>query len=224
MISRTAFRKKSLIYSSRGPQYANRRVAWSRLNAKECIQKKLRPEIEYPTCESLFRCLLIAGDAEIAPLIAKMTFINKSTKLREILRRFVDLNGALKGASEQKVQQLRKPLQDKPIFPILENRAGDHQSEFDDLSSLGPLEHVADVTTWFIADRVYLRESFRGVVPLLAFPVEELDSMENLFQFWNLDSRRLSRLVETKSGPYGMVSLHADYTAFLRDRAGFIKP
>jgi len=68
-----------------------------------------------------------------------------------------------------------------------------------------------------------LRESFYGKVPLLAFSIEDLESMEDLFSCLRVEDRILSKLVECTTGPKGRVTLHRSYTASLSAKKIFIK-
>jgi hypothetical protein len=80
-----------------------------------------------------------------------------------------------------------------------------------------------DDTTWYIADRPLIRESFIGRVPLLAFSIEEFSQLNDLFRLLRLDNRILSTQVKSAMQIGGRVSTHLAYTASLRSKVPFIK-
>lgn len=212
ILSRHAFRHKRLICTPSKHLTAKGLFPW--YTSYECKVKKIDIEPEFPGCEYLFRCLLMTGDEEIRSLVFTAKQINRYTSLLEIARLFRNLNTALKRSNPKKAERVLEPLANMSIFPIV-NTGGD--LPFDQLAPVG------DHTSWFIADREHLRRSFVGRAPLLAFSMEELGAMDDLFEILRIDSRKLSKLVKSETIHQGMTSLNRPYTKFLRDRVGFMK-
>lgn len=182
------------------------------MNMKECISRDIVIESDYPSCSYLFRCLLSPGGNPIAPIVAAATLITSSSKLEDISRLFRDVSKALRDVNTSKAAQLLRPLQNRSIFPI--TNGGKHS--YDDLLSVHN-------TSWFIADRPFIRESFHGKMPLLALPIEDLPALGDLFRVLRLDSRILSKLTTSQTRPKGRVTTHWAYTASLRAKSPFIK-
>ena len=180
---------------------------------KECISRNIVIESDYPSSSYLFRCLLSPRGDPIAPIVAAATLITTSSKLEDISRLFRDVSKALKNVNTSKAAQLLRPLQRRLIFPITTG-SGNHG--FDNLLSLQD-------TSWFIADRPLIRESFHGKVPLLALPIEDLATLKDLFSVLRLDNRLLSKVVTSQTHPKGRVTTHWAYTASLRAKSPFLK-
>lgn len=208
-----AFRERDvvLISSHSQPRISTASVLWT--NMQDCVSKGLNIELEYPSSAYLFRCLKCPGGDPIAAIIATATLITTSSRLEAISRFFRDVSGALNGVNTSKAAQLLRPLQAKPIFPIT-NGAGER--EYDTLLDL---HH----TGWFIADRPPIRESMHGKLPLLALPVSDLPSLEDLIRVLRLDARLLSEQVTCRTEPKGRISTHWAYTNSLRERSPFMK-
>jgi hypothetical protein len=180
---------------------------------KECISREIAIGSEYPSSSYLFRCLISPKGDPIAPIVATASFITSSTKLEDISRLFRNVNTELKDVNASKAAQLLKPLQNKSIFPITNG-----------LGKRG-YDSLLDVhnTTWFIADRPLLRESFHGKVPLLALPIEDIPALEDMFRVLRLDGRLLSKRTTTRTQVKGRAAMHWAYTSSLREKSPFIK-
>ena len=179
----------------------------------ECVSKDISIESDYPISTYLFRCLLSPIGDPIAPIVASATLITSTSKLKDISRLFRKISKALKDVNASKAAQLLRPLQNRWIFPVTTSR-GKHG--YDDLLS------VQDAS-WFIADRISIRESFHGKIPLLALPIEDLAALTNFFRVLRLDTRFLSKLVTTQTHPKGQVTTHWAYTASFRAKSPFLK-
>ena len=183
------------------------------MNMEECISRGIVIESDYPSSSYLFRCLLSPRGDPIAPIVAAATLTTSSSKLEDISRLFRDVSKALKNVNTSKAAQLLRPLQNGSIFPITN---GDGKHSYDDLLGVHN-------TSWFIADRPLIRESFHGKIPLLALPIEDLPMLEDLFRVLRLDNRMLSKLTTSRTHPKGRVTTHWAYTASLRAKSPFIK-
>jgi hypothetical protein len=180
---------------------------------KECISMDITTESEYPSSSYLFRCLISPGGDPIAPIIATATLITSSTKLEDISRLFCDVSTALKDVKTSEAAQLLKPLQEKSIFPITNGLAKRGYDKLLDVHN----------TSWYIADRPLIRESFLGRLPLLALPIEDLFALEDLFRVLRLDNRILSKLATSRTQKRGRTTTDWAYTSSLRKKSPFIK-
>ena len=182
-------------------------------NMKDCLSRDITIESEYPSSSYLFRCLRSPSGDPIAPIVATATLITSSSKLGDISRLFRDISTALRDVTTSKAAQLLRPLQKRSVFPITN---GPGKRGYDDLLDVHN-------TSWFIADRPLIRESFHGKLPLLAVPIEDLPALKDLFRVLRLDGRILSKLATSCTHPQGRVTTHWTYTASLRAKSPFIK-
>ena len=210
MITRSAFEEEELIYLNSKSSKDHQPIRWVTIDG--CVRRKLDPKLEYPQSENLFQCLLSNGSLEVHSLVTKATMINRSYKLPAIVAIFSELNEALEGLSPSRAARALKPLHSKRILPVTKNR---NSASYDGVVSMKD-------TSWFIADRPHLRESFFGKVPLLAFSVNELDAMKDFMKGMLLNPRRLSTTTCCRTTPKGPLKYIESLTHFVRARAGFI--
>ncbi|KAI9146907.1 alcohol dehydrogenase [Paramyrothecium foliicola] len=205
------FRDKDLIYL---PSVQKTKFSFPWYPARECVGQIDRVENLYPSCKILFRSLLIAGEGSLGPAVTKATLINEETKIDEIVEIFQQLNDAVKVVSSKRAKQALKRLTNSRIFPVLFKKKQKTGYEF--------LDTLTKSSTWFLGDREHLADSFQGLVPLLAFTSEQINSMQAMFK--HLEHLRwLSEIVETSAHPAGLITLRPDYTNFLRSRSVFIE-
>lgn len=202
---RAAFHERDIIFIHSKSQ------RW--MNINECISRNITIESEYPSSSYLFRCLISPSGDPIALIVATATLITSSTKLEDISRLFRDVSAALKDVNISKAAQLLRPLQDKSIFPITNGLAKRGYDKLLDVHN----------TSWYIADRPLIRESFLGKLPLLAVPIEDLSALEDLFRVLRLDGRLLSKLATSRTQERGRTTTHWNYTISLRKKSPFIK-
>lgn len=207
---RDAFDQHKLIYLQRKPQSLPFSARW--FSAQECIDKQADIYAEYPACKYLFRCLLHTDYGSIDHLVTKATAIKVSHKLADISDTFKKLSNAIENISNNRATKSLKFFRTRPLFPITSKQKHQH----DHLLML-------DDTSWFIADRAHLKDSFEGKLPLLAFSIEDLDQMKHLISFLGLDDRRLSNLVQIVTGLKGLITDQPLYTQSLRAKSGFLK-
>ena len=170
-------------------------------------------EAEYPTCKVLLRSLLIAEDGALAPVVASATFISESMKLCDISQICRELNQGIQGLSRKNALNTIRPLISHPMFPVINSQ---REYGFDYLAQ------VSD-TTVYIADRNDLSDSFRGIVPLLAFAREDLLEMQELLSIMKVKWPRLQEIVRSETRPRGRKSVHYDYTAYLKARSNYLR-
>lgn len=183
------------------------------VSTKECVQRCLDLESEYPQAANLFQFLLSSGKGEIGALINAASLITRSTKLSQIAEHFARISRQLQKMNLKKSKEAVKLLVKRPLFPIIQ-KGGD--AEFDALVGLGTS------TDWLVADSQAIRDSFLGKFDLLAFDVPDLEMMETLLKALQLDSRKLSKLVKTETSPKGTITLHPEYTKRLQAKSPFI--
>jgi hypothetical protein len=208
---RAAFHERDIILAHSESRRSANPARWT--NMKECISGDITIDSEYPSTSYLFRCLISPGGDPIAPVVATATLITSSTKLEDISRFFRDVSIALKDVNASNAAQLLRPFQHKSIFPITN---GLEKRKYDKLLDVHN-------TSWFIADRPLIRESFHSKLPLLALPIEDLSALEDLFRVLRLNGRMLSKLTTSRTHPKGRVTTNWAYTASLRAKSPFIK-
>lgn len=170
-------------------------------------------EAEYPTCKVLLRSLLIAEDSAFAPVVASATFISKSMKICDISQICRELNRVVQGLGRKNALKAIRPLISHPMFPVMNSQ---REYGFDYLAQ------VSD-TTVYIADRSDLLDSFRGIVPLLAFAKEDLLDMQELLSIMEVKWPRLQEIVQSETRSRGRKSAHYDYTAHLKARSTYLQ-
>jgi hypothetical protein len=190
---------------------SNLPIGW--LNVDKCLQRKINLQAEYPQSSRLFRWVLATESLNVGSLVAKATLIDHSSKLEDIIQLFCEINKVLRVLSPRRAEHWVKVLQRRHIFPVTKKNS---HLPYDDFRS----PRDAD---WFIADRPHLRESFVGKVTLLALDVKDVDSIDDFLDILRLNSRRLSKVVQSRTEPKGKLKFCNSHTDFVRDRAEFIK-
>ncbi|KAF2114162.1 hypothetical protein BDV96DRAFT_577681 [Lophiotrema nucula] len=183
------------------------------LDVDEATSKFAEIEAQYPSCTALFRALLLREDTGLASMIEKAKLITISTPLAEITETLTSLNKGVENIESRCAQAHVKELARIPILPVV---TSDRRRGFDHLAK----PSAADI---YIGDRVHLTESFRGIVPIVAIEGQALSNMAKLLDVLKLGSNRLSKVVRTDARPKGRISVHPQYTLFLRARAAFIQ-
>ncbi|KAI0406032.1 hypothetical protein F4802DRAFT_560462 [Xylaria palmicola] len=178
-----------------------------------CVKKKIDLVSEYPRSDQLFRSMLAVDGLETDTLVAKAAAVKPSTSLSEITETFKELSKDLRVYSPKKAAKAVKPLLHAMAFPT---------TDTGERGKFNRCRYVKD-TAWFIADRSHLWDSFAGKVPLLALRPEDIEAMEHLLRALALDSRRLSKLVESNRSPKGPLFQSKSATRFINERAPFLK-
>ncbi|KAF4633144.1 hypothetical protein G7Y89_g4978 [Cudoniella acicularis] len=169
-------------------------------------------ENHYPSCKKLFCSILGVYDNDIELLLAEAGKINTSSNLTDIAHLLIRISNALMGRSVETLRLIQK-LTSANIFPV---RTSAEEGKFDRLTSKD------DPRDWFIADRPHLLGSFREKITLLAFTIEEVSQLDNLFGVFRLDHRRLSRVASGRPRPRGELSRNEDYAEDFRQKAAFV--
>ncbi|KAF2129618.1 hypothetical protein P153DRAFT_431538 [Dothidotthia symphoricarpi CBS 119687] len=206
-----AFHERNIVLTHVNSSRAHEPVVWT--NMKDCLEKNIIVEGDYPSCSLLFRCLRSPSGDPIASIVATATLIDHSSRLEDISRLFRDISKALQAVNTTQAAQLVQPLQNLSIFPITN---GPGERTYDMLVSMHD-------TSWFIADRPILWKSFHGKIPLVALPTEDIHALEDLLRVLRLDSRLLSKLTTNRTRPVGKATTHCAWSRSLQAKSSFIK-
>jgi hypothetical protein len=171
------------------------------LRATPCLEKY------YPEHQSLLRDSLRLGDADIKTLVSEARRITPNDSIDQITQIFIAISKYLEISNTGSAVQ---SLAECPIFPVV---TGSFRSDFDSLYA------AAGTDMWFIADRMYLKESFDSLVPLLAVHPEIVEKLSPFIDALELERRLLSKVAKGVSKTKGRVELHHDYTRSLRKKA-----
>ncbi|KAH7401306.1 hypothetical protein BKA66DRAFT_564959 [Pyrenochaeta sp. MPI-SDFR-AT-0127] len=198
-----AFDNNSLIYVGSSGSKSDK-CSW--LSIKEAMNRKTCVASLYPECKTLFQWLLSTSMNDMDALVSQAASINTSLSLLEISTLLTRLSATLSNTTPTKARVAVKPLRNRSIFPVC---SYSQQNSYDGLVSIK--DH-----NWFIADHPTFKQSFQGVVPLLAFTAFEVTSMESLLTSLGLDSRKLSKLCTKTVFPSGETQYSARDTRFFQ--------
>ncbi|KAI0856471.1 hypothetical protein F4860DRAFT_518768 [Xylaria cubensis] len=168
----------------------------------------------YPSNALLFKNILGHLDSNFEVLVSEVKEITMSTPLFWIAQIFKEINKRL-CAKKYKTEERSHldSLVSMKVFPINEGNA---DVGFENLySGTGNME-------WYIADRLHLKQSFHGVVYLLAFTVEEVLEIMPLITALKLDLRLLSKRAVPAPQLVGNVRLLSGYTTNFHEKSKFI--
>lgn len=177
----------------------------------KCLQKTPILKASYEELRDFFCTVLRVENETLSTVERELGQVEASDDLDYI----VGLFKAITSHTEKTLGHISVDvsLKTQKIFPITTTvLAGKFES----------LESGLGNESWFIADRHHLRQSFDGVVPLLAFGVDDIGRMAPALRAMGLHNRFLSERVEDTTSVQGNVRLHPRYTAYLRRKAKFI--
>ena len=177
------------------------------------MSKEIDIESAYSSCSYLFRCLVSPSGDPVGGLVHTMTLINSSSKLEDISRLFFEVNKLLKDVSTSKAALLLKPLKTKPIIPVIN---GSGREDYDTLLDIHD-------RSWYIPDQASFIDSFKGVVPLLAFAIQDLPAVEDVFRVLRIDGRKMSKMVTSQTLAMGETRSDFRHTDSFRAKSPFIK-
>jgi hypothetical protein len=213
---RKYFKEKSLIYvpfddesdPERGVWYSQDQCLWE---GPRCLRLHVCLKEVYPANLRLFRDVLQIPNASIKHLLLEAVLFKKRDGLSYIKDIFIEIEKFLeKDITDSKNLQ---SIREKRIWPVNRDIL---RLDFDDLMS-------ANVSgEWFIADRVPLRKSFNGIVPLLAFQVDDVGRMERVLKALGVEERRLSIAAKSVPKTEGPVEMHQGHTETFRSKFEFI--
>jgi len=183
----------------------------------ECLRKTPCLRDFYPEHQKLFSETLGIANTTWATLMEEAGHIEATDSLEYISQVFVAISGHLKTEGEAIVTTADNravlTLTQSRIFPIETKKTG---FAFDLLST------ARESDMWFIADRWHLRQSFEGLVPLLALDVGFVEKIHTLIQTLRLEGRLLSNVSHGIPKTVGACKLHTQYTISLRAKSRLI--
>jgi hypothetical protein len=123
------------------------------------------------------------------------------------------LNHTARGTSSRtQISDGLYDLRNCQIFPVWTR---ERRPTFDCLRTAGS---ITESNAWYIADVPYLRDSFKGEAPLLAFDTSSLDDIKFLIECMECEDRRFLRLAKKESTIEGGQILDKEYTRSLRQK------
>jgi hypothetical protein len=171
----------------------------------------------YPDYRQLFCNTLEIVDASWETLIEEAQRIEAFDNLEYISDVFIAINDHLsKGDTVNRVSAVPKhkeyvpALKNSRIFPTGAKKS---DAAFDQLST------AEESDMWFIADRWHLRQSFEGMIPMLALSVDCVNKVRPLLERLGLEYRMLSRIVSGVPKTEGPTLPQCQYTTLLRAKA-----
>jgi hypothetical protein len=202
---RKYFNEKSLIYvpfteddesdPEEGAWYSQNQCLWK---GPKCLRVHVYLKEVYPANLRLFTDVLQIPDASMKHLVLEAALFKKRDSLSYIRDIFLEIDKFLeKDITDSKSLQ---SIRGESIWPV---SRGILRPDFDDLMSANASSE------WFIADRVPLRHSFSGIVPLLAFDVDGIGRMERVLEALEVEERRLSIAVKSVPKTEGPVEIHS---------------
>ncbi|KAK3360775.1 hypothetical protein B0T25DRAFT_133644 [Lasiosphaeria hispida] len=163
----------------------------------------------YPDLRDFFYTTLQVGDGTLATAMDELHGVGVYDALSYV--------SGLFQAIDSNIQRATTDPDDHPlpaelrVFPIT-NRA--QSGRFDYLAT-GLRDDI-----WFIMDRHYLHHSFKGVIPLLAFSVDNITQMGLTLNMMGVEDRLLlNQITETTSISGNTSRLNPRYTVKLRRKA-----
>ncbi|KAH7399670.1 hypothetical protein BKA66DRAFT_437202 [Pyrenochaeta sp. MPI-SDFR-AT-0127] len=167
----------------------------------------------YADLSLFFRVTLGIHKTTWRTIIGEAECIHASDDLKYITEVFLALDAFIGEADPIKKHDIIDALSQAYIFPI---DAGQSGSAFDYMSS------ARDLNMWFIADRLHLKESFDGLVPLLALSVDVIEKIPQLISELDLRSRLLTHAAGSDAKTEGSTQVHTGFTASFREKARYI--
>jgi hypothetical protein len=163
----------------------------------------------YPQLVQLFCNTLDLKDAEIEDLVKEISLVQLMDPLSYITELFLELEKLIKDDTPERVVS---SLKGRFFLPI-------HQTNS---SQYVLLASASGAAKWYIPDRPYLEDSFRGKIPLLAFSASETTKMKRLLRLLHLDTRKLSNCVTGTARTEGTIVPFREWTDSLRAKADCI--
>jgi hypothetical protein len=182
-----------------------------------CLQKTPRLKDYYPEYEVLFSEKLGVGGTTLKTVVAETKQIQSTDSLAYIRDIFKQLSHMAYDLPEWKLSEAG--VFDLQLFQIFPVWTGVNGPEFDCLKTAGS---ITEGNSWYIADLQHLRDSFEGIVPLLAFETQSLEDLKVLIKHTGCDKRKLSDFVKREARINGWEKLNEEYTRSLGDKWKYI--
>ncbi|KAF2475109.1 uncharacterized protein BDR25DRAFT_99983 [Lindgomyces ingoldianus] len=209
---RTTFRDQALVCVPQADGLHNwtvsTKVVWK---GPKCLRKFPALAEVYPQLVQLFCNTLGLKDAEIEHLVNEISEIRASDQLPYITELFSELEKMIKDETPE--YELGR-LTPRAVLPV--------QDGYMVASSAFRLVSPNAGSQWYIPDRPHLESSFRGKVPLLAFPASEVSKLKRLIKLLHLESRKLGNCVTGTARTEGRILPFREWTDSLRAKADCI--
>jgi hypothetical protein len=165
----------------------------------------------YPSCKRLFTEILGVADASLGILVFEAAVFNKSHDLEHMRGILLEIEKFIEKNKPSTLELKSLTGRDKNNWPITNDMEA---GKFNQMMSAEK--------EWFIADTLSLRQSFSGIIPLLAFEVDEIGRMERLISGLELDRKLLTRCIKSIPRTEGRVELHSEFTQAFESKYEFL--
>jgi hypothetical protein len=211
---RKMFSEMSLIYapplrSGGNPRWVRKgQCLWK---GDKCFHRFVPLRDIYPGNRKLFRDVLGIADAGVGDLVREAENVRPGDDLPHLREIFLKVEEYLESDGSSNSFMALRQLK---LFPIC---TGD-----EDPGTYGVLEWSDSAFEWFIADRVHLLESFKGLVPLLALSVEDIEKLPLSLRTLGVEKRRLTKSATSVPSTRGPTVPDPFHTQSFRAKAEFI--
>ena len=183
------------------------------LTLTECVKLHVDVAAQYRSSERLWRSLVATGGVSLASILVQTLSISLESSLTDILTILTKLSETLSRSNAKKSSNAIKTLSNKAILPV---KTSPESLEYDSLRA--PTD-----SDWFIGDKPYLADSFKGKVPLLAFSQQQdLEMLRQLLKTFRVGEKELSTRVHTKTITRGLQRIR-NKEVFFSLRARFVQ-
>jgi hypothetical protein len=170
----------------------------------------------YPGAKRLFCTVLGVKDASLDDVVKEAKQFQPSHGMPYILSIFQEMEKALEQESSESSELVESSivsLKGCNAFPVKSTtfNTGNHE-----------LKNANKATEWFVADRVPLRESFDGLIPLLYMNSDDIAQLPKVVKALGLDPRKLSKSAKSVPKTVGVVRTNPELTQLFRTRVDFI--
>lgn len=167
----------------------------------------------YPSCHRLFVQLLKIENASMAHFLHEARRFVQGATVREIRATLVELEKCLE--KEETYTHFLTGVARYKILPVTDTATAENFGQrFNRLSK--PASEL------FIPDTGPLLKSFVGLIPLVAFGVDDTSKMKRLIYDLGMGTKRLSRAVRSFPKTSGKVEFNRQWTDWFQSRYEFI--
>jgi hypothetical protein len=163
----------------------------------------------YPENKFLFGILKIEWAVGIEALISEANHITGSDSLAYVLGNLQEINNYLE-ETPALANPVVQSLSTSRIFPIFSFKAGSN------------LQSASSSLDWFIADRTHFRDSFYGLLPLLAIEARRIEKFAYFLKILHCSERRLSSAAECIPANPESFRPESVYSKMLKSKTRFI--
>ncbi len=165
----------------------------------------------YPSCKRLFTEVLGVADASLEDLILEASVFNEFYDLEQMRDILWEIEKFIEKNKPSALELNSLAGRDKRNWPL--NKSTE-PGKFDKMMSAEK--------EWFIADTLALRQSFSGIVPLLAFEIDEIARMERLICGLGMGRKLLTRCIKSIPRTEGRVAIHPEFTQAMESKFEFL--